>query len=227
AESPREWTKLAPQIPLPMNELTAGRVAKQDYSPGSPQLQFGLLAGLRVALWVPVLRSGALFGILFAGSRTPRASLPQSELEAVAAELSLVLELEHERTNSLRRQADLKFCKESFAALAERPALRRWLARIVESCTEVQRQAHWEPSLPASSGLPVRCVLCGWNFIGNLATRNGLLRSSRSRFRGFASMLSRRARLREWTGVLRESERRLRESSSFHLLRRETNSAHS
>lgn len=136
AESPREWTKLAPQIPLPMNELTAGRVAKQDYSPGSPQLQFGLLAGLRVALWVPVLRSGALFGILFAGSRTHRASLPQSELEAVAAELSLVLELEHERTNSLRRQADLKFCKESFAALAERPALRRWLARIVESCTE-------------------------------------------------------------------------------------------
>jgi signal transduction histidine kinase/AmiR/NasT family two-component response regulator len=134
--TPKEWMQLAPQFPLPRDLLLNGKSILQEVkgTPESPLL--GPLAGLGRVLWVPVQRSGRLYGILLAGSRSSSNSLPREQLETIASELSLALALESENLSARRHQADLAISRRVYAQLTEGTLPETVLTFLAESCTE-------------------------------------------------------------------------------------------
>src|SRR5258708_23562936 len=93
SDTPREWTHLSVEPPLPQESLFRGKTVEQDLesSPGNPIL--GLLAGLRYALWVPIAWKGQLKGIILWGSTGKPLDTSRQHAESVAAELALLLGL--------------------------------------------------------------------------------------------------------------------------------------
>ena len=86
-----EWTSFSSQSPVP-NALALGTapVAEQLDASRSEFLA-GPTAGMRRALWVPVLADSHLCAALFVASRNAAAQFPMQDIERAAAELSLVL----------------------------------------------------------------------------------------------------------------------------------------
>lgn len=135
-EPPRAWMHLAPEPPLPMEQLLAGRAVRQEHSSKSHFPLLGPAAGLRVVLWVPVQHSGRLLGIVLGGSRSTSAELPLESMEALAAELSLIVQLEEERSQVRRRRVDAQLSAQILGDLAEGRSPAALLQRIVESCVQ-------------------------------------------------------------------------------------------
>jgi len=139
--TPREWRQLAPHFPLPRDLLLTGKSVAQDVGGNSQSPLLGPLAELRTVLWVPVLSTGRLQGILMAGSRTKAANLPRAEMEEAAAELSLVLSNEHQYEAVRQRQADLLLARQISTDLLDGKSPETVLASLVESCTSKAKEA--------------------------------------------------------------------------------------
>jgi signal transduction histidine kinase/CheY-like chemotaxis protein len=133
--TPAEWARLSPEFPLPQ-ELFAGKSVEQDLDklPARPML--GPLVEMRTAVWVPVARSGRLWGVLLACARTKQGALPRTLLESVAAELLLAVELEEAQRIARERQTDLILAAEGIAALGKSASESSILASLVSQCTE-------------------------------------------------------------------------------------------
>ena len=150
--TPREWTRLAPEFPLPKEVLLHGRSVEQKVE-GTPEIPLlGPLAGLRRVLWTPVRCSAGLRGILLAGLRTASGDLPREEMEAVAAELSLVLELESERQQARQGDAELGLGRRLLAELLEGKSPELLLQSLAESCTAKERHFGRRPAVFAVIG---------------------------------------------------------------------------
>jgi signal transduction histidine kinase/ActR/RegA family two-component response regulator len=132
-QTPAEWARLSPEAPLPHQRLTGGETVEQELGDSPEQPVIAVLVEMRRALWVPVKHGDALRGILFAGTRTKRATLPRPLLESVAAELALALELEEERRLAQERRADIRAARELLSASGATDAI---LGDLVQSCTE-------------------------------------------------------------------------------------------
>ena len=139
--TPREWRQLAPHFPLPRDLLLTGESVVQEVGGNSQSPLLGPLAELRTVLWVPVLSTGRLQGILMAGSRAKAANLPRAEMEEAAAELSLVLSHEHEHQAVRQRQADVTLARHISTELLEGKTPESVLASLVESCTASAKSA--------------------------------------------------------------------------------------
>ena len=130
--TPAEWSRLSPQPPLPPELLVGLRTVEQDVDGSPDKPMIGALIEMRRALWVPLQVHAQLRGILFAGCRKKQARLPRALLEAVAAELALVMELEDERRLGRERHQD---SRRVLAALTGSESPSAILAGIVKDCT--------------------------------------------------------------------------------------------
>jgi signal transduction histidine kinase/AmiR/NasT family two-component response regulator len=133
--TPREWRQLAPEYPLPRDLLLAGKSVAQEVGGSTEGPLLGPLTELRAALWVPILCSGRLQGILMAGSRSRNANLGREVMEEAAAELSLVLSHEQERETVRERQADLALVRHVSAELLNGNSPEEVLTSLIQSCT--------------------------------------------------------------------------------------------
>jgi signal transduction histidine kinase/CheY-like chemotaxis protein len=129
---PAEWSRLSPEPPLPAELLVNLRTIEQDVDDSPDKPMIGALIEMRRALWVPLQIHAQLRGILFAGGRKKQARLPRALLESVAAELSLVMELEDERRLAREHHQD---SRRLLAALATSESPGNILAGLVKDCT--------------------------------------------------------------------------------------------
>jgi signal transduction histidine kinase/ActR/RegA family two-component response regulator len=132
---PKEWMQLTPQSPLPRDLLLNGKSVAQEVAGAANGPLLGPLAGLNCVLWVPVQRSGRLYGILLAGTRSSSKILPREQMEAIAAELALVRGLECESRRLQQIENDLEFSRGICAKLAEDNTPEELLTAIAKSCT--------------------------------------------------------------------------------------------
>jgi signal transduction histidine kinase/CheY-like chemotaxis protein len=139
--TPREWTQLAPEFPLPQDLLRQGKSVEQEVEGTKGKPLLGPLAGLRRVLWTPVRCSGGLRGILLAGLRTAAGSLPREEMEAAAAEISLAMELEDRREQGRQAHADLAIVRRMSTELSEGKSPEFLLSALVEDCIENSRNS--------------------------------------------------------------------------------------
>jgi len=135
-ETPAEWRRLSLELPIPKDLLISGNSVEQELSATARRPVFGLLIGLRHALWTPVHVAGRLRGVLLIGSQH-RQSIPRRERsESVAGELALALEFREERSLALMRQADLRLQRQVLAGFASGASADSILADLSASCTE-------------------------------------------------------------------------------------------
>lgn len=156
ASVPAEWSKLSPAAPL-LRELLTLKSVRQNHLDSSCDPVIGAMVEMRDVLWVPVSLRGQLRGVILAGARKKRATLPTALATTVAAELSLALELEDERRVFQERQQDFASLTSALAVLASADSPETVLRAIVEECTARGEKgtgldavfaaiADWEPS---------------------------------------------------------------------------------
>src|SRR5579859_1001087 len=131
--TPPEWSRLAPESPLPAELLVGLRTVEQELENSTGQPMIGALIEMRRAMWVPVKTQGQLRGIVFAGQREKQARFPQALLESVAAELALTLELEEERRLGRERLQDSRQVLDALGSSQSPGAI---LDGIVNACTQ-------------------------------------------------------------------------------------------
>ena len=134
--TPSEWERLSPEAPLPVELLNGGKSVEQDLYDGPYQMVLGTLVEMQRAVWVPVESGGRLRGVLFAGLRKKHSALPVRLLEAVSAELALVVELDDERRRAQQRQADLLVTRQCLEQLAHSGPTDAVLTGLLDSSTE-------------------------------------------------------------------------------------------
>lgn len=134
-ESPKGWTHLSVEPPLPDGRLFRGETVEQDFRSASPDPMIGLLAGLRHALWVPIFRNEYLHGVILAGSLSKHSVLARGEVKAVAAELALALGLQQEERTARHARGDLAAIQRFHSQQAPSDAEEMALANLAESCT--------------------------------------------------------------------------------------------
>lgn len=133
--TPPGWSRLAPELPLPMDQLRAGACAEQFPGAEASAGVVGPLLELRRAVWAPVFNRGRLRGLLLAGYRTMHGPQPWVALRSVAAELEVALDLTEEEFTSRRRYADLALARRILSSSGGvSPAA--LLATLADSCTE-------------------------------------------------------------------------------------------
>ena len=134
SDTPREWTHLSVEPPLPQESLFRGKTVEQDLesSPGNPIL--GLLAGLRYALWVPIAWKGQLKGIILWGSTGKPLDTSRQHAESVAAELALVLGLEEQQKIARLRDADLGVVRRFLLGKTSGSSAEALLSDLADSC---------------------------------------------------------------------------------------------
>jgi signal transduction histidine kinase/AmiR/NasT family two-component response regulator len=130
---PREWQLLAPQTVLHSEVLLCEAAMEVDLTKTTQPI-VGPLAGLGRAVWTPVQRAGKLQGILLAGTREIRNTLPREKLLDVSAEIAVALAFEEERKASNERYEDTVLCRRILAGLQSGTPPERLLQRIAESC---------------------------------------------------------------------------------------------
>src|SRR5713226_6957955 len=135
SDTPKEWTHLSVEPPLPEESLLHGKTVEQDLrsSPGNPIL--GLLAGLRYALWVPVAWKEQLKGIILWGSTGKPADTSRAHTESVAAELALALGLEEQQRIAALQDADLGVVRRFLSRQASDTSPEALLSDLVDSCS--------------------------------------------------------------------------------------------
>ena len=133
--TPWDWSSLSADAPVPWDQLSAGKTISHQLASGAMPPALAPFTKFKALLWVPIHRSGRLFGIVLGGARASGAALPEERMESVATEVSLMLALESERENSRNQAIDAKLCTEVLSRLAEGDATVA-LPRIVENCTE-------------------------------------------------------------------------------------------
>jgi signal transduction histidine kinase/CheY-like chemotaxis protein len=134
-ETPQEWATLSVEPPLPEELLLRGKTVEQDLeaSPANPIT--GVLVGLRHALWVPIARKEQLRGVILVGSMGNQPCIFRKSVESVAAELSLALGLEEEKSIARQGNADLGVVKRFLRTSAAECSPDTLLRSLVESCT--------------------------------------------------------------------------------------------
>jgi len=132
--TPPEWSRLAPQPPLPDQLLTSLQTVEQELGNSREALMIGALLEMRRVLWVPIKTHGQLRGVAFAASRRKQAHLPRALLESVAAELALTIHLDDERSLGRERQAD---SRRTLAILAGSESPSTILTTVVTDCTQI------------------------------------------------------------------------------------------
>lgn len=90
-EEPEEWDSPGLHLAIPPALAQGTGPVSLDFAESGAQFFAGPIAGMRQALWVPVLLDGQLRGALFAASRNSPAHFPLHEMQRVAAELALAL----------------------------------------------------------------------------------------------------------------------------------------
>src|SRR6266403_2054783 len=75
-EMPAEWANISVEPPLPEKSLFAGKCVVQDLEAAPTRPIVGPLVELRRAAWIPIERNGQLKGVILAGSRESKPSVP-------------------------------------------------------------------------------------------------------------------------------------------------------
>ena len=132
---PEHWSQLSPERLPPIQRLSEGKTVEETLLRKASPEELDPFTRFRSLVWVPVLQSGFLSGLMLAGSRKAAAALPRETMESLAAELSLALALSSERELGRQRLMDAKFCREILSDLGKRE-YSAGLARIVDSCTD-------------------------------------------------------------------------------------------
>ena len=132
---PPEWARLAAGTALPTGLVDRGMVF--EYSIEGPQSGpiLGPVIGMNRVLWMPVVQRGVLRGLILLGTARREGVLPRWQAENVAAELSVLLELEEERRLARTRQADLELSSRMRGLLDEKHSAGMILGQLAESCT--------------------------------------------------------------------------------------------
>ena len=105
AETPKEWTNLSVEPPLPEELLFRGKSVEQDLEDTPDQPIIGALVELRRALWIPIEREAQLKGVILAGTKRKQLVFSRARAESIAAELALALGIEEEQRNAGLRSA--------------------------------------------------------------------------------------------------------------------------
>jgi hypothetical protein len=138
--TPAEWTKLTPEVHLPQELLTGGKIVEENLYENANRPVIGPLLEMRRALWAPIEQGRHLRGVLFAGARSKSATLPRCLFESVAGELSLALELKDQRRIAGARHLDLAEAWRMLALPENSQALDAILTNLAQSCTETDSQ---------------------------------------------------------------------------------------
>jgi len=86
-----EWELSSQRPTVPQTILDGGPSFQQELAAAQQGLEFGLTAGMKSLLWVPVRYAGELQALLLAASKSSLPRFPVDEMERVAAELAVVL----------------------------------------------------------------------------------------------------------------------------------------
>jgi signal transduction histidine kinase/ActR/RegA family two-component response regulator len=135
-DAPADWARLSLEALPSFETVMSGRTIEQDLDGTADQLMLGALLELQRALWVPVGCRGQLRGVVLAGTRRKRGTLPLARVEAISAELALAIELEEERRLARQRQADMNVTGRLLAELASSGPIDSIFTRLVDGCNE-------------------------------------------------------------------------------------------
>ncbi len=136
AETPKEWTNLSVEPPLPEELLFRGKTVEQDLEDTPDQPIIGALVGLRRALWIPIEREAQLKGVILAGTRGKQLAFSRARAESIAAELALALGIEEEQRNARLRSGDLGITRRLLETQATGASVETLLSSLADSCTD-------------------------------------------------------------------------------------------
>ncbi len=136
AETPKEWTNLSVEPPLPEELLFRGKSVEQDLEDTPDQPIIGALVGLRRALWIPIEREAQLKGVILAGTKRKQLVFSRARAESIAAELALALGIEEEQRNARLRSADLGITRRLLETQATGASVETLLSSLADSCTD-------------------------------------------------------------------------------------------
>jgi signal transduction histidine kinase len=132
---PGKWTSLSVELPLPLDLLSAGKIAELTLPGESNNLLLGPTLGMRHVLWVPVFGQNLLRGLLLVAAQDADSPLPRVLAEEVAAELALALEWEEQNRLARERKADLELASRVHTLLSGNADLDNILLELAETCT--------------------------------------------------------------------------------------------
>src|SRR5208282_1456262 len=171
---PQEWRRISTEAPLPREVLNGTNSVEYKLEGATVLPILGPLVELQRALWVPVIGHHNLGGLILAGTREPHLPLPRAQVERIATELGLLLEIEEERRLARERQEDLMLWRR-VQDLLEQPEVPPDLLReLAESCTGEkgksgagavfaiigERRCGQPVTTPAAAGEADRLILC-------------------------------------------------------------------
>jgi signal transduction histidine kinase/CheY-like chemotaxis protein len=136
AETPKEWTNLSVEPPLPEELLFRGKSVEQDLEDTPDQPIIGALVELRRALWIPIEREAQLKGVILAGTKRKQLVFSRARAESIAAELALALGIEEEQRNARPRSADLSIIRRLLETQATGASVETLLSNLADSCTD-------------------------------------------------------------------------------------------
>jgi len=134
-QMPVEWASLSAESVLPEELRTRREVIHQDLEALSGRPIIGPLVELRLVWWIPIGGKGRLWGVILAGSKGRPFVFSRTRAQAVAAELALAAELEHEHSVSRRQAMDLEMARGILSSTATDGSSDTLLSNLVESCT--------------------------------------------------------------------------------------------
>src|SRR5712691_5136884 len=135
-ETPKEWTNLSVEPPLPEELLSRGKSVEQDLEDTPDQPIIGVLVELRRALWKPIEREAQLEGLILAGTKRKQLVFSRARAESIAAELALALGIEEEHRNARLRSADLSIIRRVLETQATGASVEALLSSLADSCTD-------------------------------------------------------------------------------------------
>jgi signal transduction histidine kinase len=130
-----KWTSLSVELPLPLDQLSFGKIAELVLQGEFQDPFLGPALGMRHVLWVPIFGKNLLRGLILVAAQDAGSPLPRVLAEEVAAELSLALESEEQSRLARERKADLELTSRVHSLLAENADLDNILLELAETCT--------------------------------------------------------------------------------------------
>ncbi|HKI10791.1 MAG TPA: ATP-binding protein [Candidatus Acidoferrum sp.] len=171
---PPEWRKISAEAPLPREVLNGTSSMEHELLSTTSAPMLGPLVELQRALWVPIIGHRILGGLILAGTREKQTLLPRAQVERIAEELGLLLEIEEERRLARERQEDLTLWRRIQDLLREPEDSKGLLRELAESCIGGkgkggagavfaligERSNAFPVNAPAAAGEVNRLVLC-------------------------------------------------------------------
>ena len=131
---PQEWRRISAEAPLPREVLNGTNSVEHKLEGASGLPMLGPLVELQRVLWVPVNGHHNLGGLILAGTREHDLPLPRAQVERIATELGLLLEIEEERRLARERQEDLLLWRRVQDLLEQPEVPADLLCELAESC---------------------------------------------------------------------------------------------